>query len=571
MIKSLLIDISCVLTFVCSGLSAQEDDLSSAKYIASETVKEEIFLFTDRTLYSTNEQIFFSAKYFASENMQGKTWSTVLYLELIMPDGTAIVQNKYPLSKAGASGYIDLPKELRSGIYYLKAYTKWMRNYPPGSYAYCPIKVVNPNRPKLNKVSENTHAEVFTYQAPQKNTNIALATNKARYGSREKVTVSFTDNQQLNQTGNYIISVVRKGSKSTSEFIKPEKELRAEQDTALFYPEINGLSLSGRILTLSGKAVEYADVNLSLLNKQSYFSSFMTNGNGEFFFSFPESTNKHDFFIDAKKGDLSLNIELDKEFCSKPFSIKEIPFELSEEEKILAEEICLNAQISEAFKETSSIGKDISEDLIERSFYGSPDQILYTKDYIDLPYIDEFIFELVHEILITNKKGIASISTSDRHSLSSFPFLVLVDNIPISDISLVSKIRTNKVERLEVIAHGYVIGNNKYSGILHIFTQKKDLAGIDLPKNSMFFGYSSFADKVEYPNFNWVSPNSRNSRIPDRRNCLYWNPNFQLVNNKENNVSFYTSDTKGSYQVIVQAVTKDGSKLIIAKTEFVVE
>jgi len=236
----------------------------------------------------------------------------------------------------------------------------------------------------------------------------------------------------------------------------------------------------------------------------------------------------------------------------------------------LAEEICINSQISEVFKKTEPTHYN-SKEQNEVSFYGKPSKILYTKDFIDLPYLEEFIFELIKEVKVKGINGKMRLHDEHLHSLGIYPFLILVDNMFVFDHEAVLKMRTNIVERVEVVPKGYVIGNQKYSGLINVFTKKKNLSGIKLPENSMFFNYQMFTNQQ---NIDAYSPSKQvidNLRIPDRRNCLYWNPDFQVNENSENEFSFYTSDIKGIYQIILEAVTTEGSKLIIATTEFSVE
>ncbi len=61
-------------------------------------------------------------------------WSRVLYVELIQPNGTSLAQGKVLIDSSGAMGTINIPEGLSSGTYYLKAYTRWMRNCGPEDY-----------------------------------------------------------------------------------------------------------------------------------------------------------------------------------------------------------------------------------------------------------------------------------------------------------------------------------------------------------------------------------------------------------------------------------------------------
>jgi hypothetical protein len=64
----------------------------------------------------------------------------------------------------------------------------------------------------------------------------------------------------------------------------------------------------------------------------------------------------------------------------------------------------------------------------------------------------------------------------------------------------------------------------------------------------MFFAFDLFSD--ENPGFTF-GENSYDSRIPDRRNLLYWNPDIQLSVGQKTTISFYTSDNKGDYVVYI--------------------
>ncbi len=90
---------------------------------------ERIRLFTDRNLYCVNERIFFTAGYTCLNEADSILWSKVLYVELINWNGVKLGNLKLKLDKSGSSASLRIPGDLLSGNYYLRAYTKWMRNF----------------------------------------------------------------------------------------------------------------------------------------------------------------------------------------------------------------------------------------------------------------------------------------------------------------------------------------------------------------------------------------------------------------------------------------------------------
>ena len=48
------------------------------------------------------------------------------------------------------------------------------------------------------------------------------------------------------------------------------------------------------------------------------------------------------------------------------------------------------------------------------------------------------------------------------------------------------------------------------------------------------------------------------SRLPDQRNVLQWTPDIKTGPDGKSHLSFYTSDLKGTYIVLVQGLSADG-------------
>src|SRR5210317_774880 len=91
-------------------------------------IREQLQVFTDRSIYAVDETIFFVAEHRLSGKIGEHPWSSVLYVELIASNGEALVQAKFRLSGGRTEGSMHIPAEAMTGNYYLKCYTRWMRN-----------------------------------------------------------------------------------------------------------------------------------------------------------------------------------------------------------------------------------------------------------------------------------------------------------------------------------------------------------------------------------------------------------------------------------------------------------
>ena len=112
--------------------------------LAAQQKQEALLLLTDRGHYISGETINYRAIYRKPEGNNAAQWSRILYLELILPNGTALAQGKVLIDSSGAMGSLAIPEGLSSGTYYLKAYTRWMRNCGPEGFVYTSVQIYDP-------------------------------------------------------------------------------------------------------------------------------------------------------------------------------------------------------------------------------------------------------------------------------------------------------------------------------------------------------------------------------------------------------------------------------------------
>ncbi|HKK62423.1 MAG TPA: hypothetical protein VJ951_07680 [Bacteroidales bacterium] len=106
--------------------------------------QEKVDISLERDIYIAGETIKYDAGYFLDEEMMTEPLSKVLYVELITNTGDKVSQAKICFSDSVIKGSLLIPEDTRSGNYYLRAYTKYMRNFSPQDYSYQVVCVVNP-------------------------------------------------------------------------------------------------------------------------------------------------------------------------------------------------------------------------------------------------------------------------------------------------------------------------------------------------------------------------------------------------------------------------------------------
>jgi hypothetical protein len=148
--------------------------------------------------------------------------------------------------------------------------------------------------------------------------------------------------------------------------------------------------------------------------------------------------------------------------------------------------------------------------------------------------------------------------------------LILLNGTPLNGSP---NILASDIDFIDIIKgpRAAIYGSRAANGIISIFT--KD--GKEEEKEAQFNGGSSnfehpgfyYPRKFYEPKYNLTLDNTRKV---DLRTTLLWKPYIELNNEHKAKISFYTSDTMGSYEVILEGVTKKG-KIIKATSSFTVK
>ena len=203
---------------VGSGLlSAQQ--LTDTYMLNAPQFRESYFVETDKHLYASGETVYFRIFNLSHPLLKNNNWSTVFYLEVINARNVPVAQGKYPIDQAGSIGSLILPDTLSSGNYYIRGYTRWMRNFPASGYVYVPMAIVNPERLNLEELDYLTRIERGGNLTGRERerlkehrsdpAGIDCEPDRQSYAKREKVTVQIRTDETVDLSGGLAVSVVK--------------------------------------------------------------------------------------------------------------------------------------------------------------------------------------------------------------------------------------------------------------------------------------------------------------------------------------------------------------------------
>lgn len=537
----------------------------SGDYVRSQDVggvREQVYLAMDRSLYATGERIFFSVCPLHKKEFV----SSIIYVEIMGCDGSSIVQKSFYLEDMRVSGSVDIPADLASGTYYLRAYSRWMRNFHPAGYAYAPFIVFNPRSAETVKVADQPSPQDVTLKSSEgiHRAEIIVQGLKDTYTRREEMNFSLSGGEK---DACYFVSISREGTEPfRSGILEAPIDIAEYISDPEYIPEIRGRVLEGRILhSETGEPCEQGTVFLSTTPAPVYFASARSNAGGHFWFNFPRIGGEFDCHLEMEKsGGDDCELKIDPGFCRKGIVLPFVPFNPDSAMLEVMKSLSIHEQIRERFLSRSMKNSSGIDSVF---FYGRPDRTILVRDYIELKNIREFLYELVLEASVRSVDGRKNIFLANHSTYTNYPVLLLVDNIRIENIDELLETPSARIRRIDVINQPYAVGMKLYSGILALYSEQQDAAGLPVNEESLFFsvGMPVFSDERAS-----MGVDRMNIELPDFRNTLLFET-FVDPEEGRMEVSASTGDASGSYILSVSGVDREGNIFICDQKEIIIE
>ncbi|MCC6835621.1 MAG: hypothetical protein IT213_11570 [Cytophagales bacterium] len=235
------------------------------------------------------------------------------------------------------------------------------------------------------------------------------------------------------------------------------------------------------------------------------------------------------------------------------------PIRLSEKNTSALVDKTVSMQVTDTFgKHQDSISPSDSS-----AFYGIVPETYLLDDYTRFPVMEEVMREYVKNVWV-RKKGdqfIFKIVDRDRGEILENESLVLLDGVPIFNVNDIMALDPVKIKQLDVVPARYFVGSLAFDGIISYRTYKGDLGGFKFNPETVILDYEGLQQYKEFYAPRYETVPEINSRIPDARHLLYWNPDVRTNGKAFMQLEFYTSDQPGIYRVYVQGIAEDGTPL----------
>ncbi len=337
-------------------------------------------------------------------------------------------------------------------------------------------------------------------------------------------------------------------------------DLLKNQQPILYLPEFRDHLIKGIIKTDAGVPASGIQTYMSSPSKLIRVYGSRSNVRGEIYYEVKNFYGSNKIILQTNPNvDSTYHFELEDPF-SRQFSSVPLPaFHLSPAIKKQLLSRSIDMQVQNIYQ-NENIFKTRVPRTDSSSFYGTADETYYLNDYTRFPVMEEVMREYVSGVMVRKQKDRFHLMVLDNVNKTLFQEnpLVLLDGVPIFDINKIMALNPLKIQKLEVLDRRYFLDALIFPGIVSYSTFDSDLGGFDLNKKNLSIDYEGLQERREFYAPHYDDQRMLESRIPDNRSLLYWNPSLTINNKGKQQIEFFTSDLYGKFEIVIEGITGKG-------------
>lgn len=561
---SMRITVVVVLFLFSLNLTAQQGQ----GYPSSNTLYERTWFATDRDVYIPGDKILVSLATIDGYYQLPVTFSAVAYIELYTKNGTPVIQEKALLHDGKGAVQLNIPKNIETDFYYLRAYTNYQKNFGSKSFIIKKIRLINPFRMiSVEKTEDSVMAQNIAYSYQFRNDSLFITckdstmfgkiTVKSAFdndylglnatqlndsvfvvalrGMKNVLSVSGVDNKNAmmvsdsahgisisTNTSGKVIQYTSNGTLGTNSLVVASA-FRADQgkfnDTYCmsngpvviptvfpFRPELSSDMLFGKLTIKAGVALP-KHVLVSVPRSTTSLRVAKVEPDSSFCLDMSNQYANSSLILTPTDTSSAISIHIQDEFFTGFDSIQPKVYIPEDYLGTYIQSLMVNAQLADAFDSTANPEVDD-----KNTIYGSCDEKLDLDKFIKLQSLEEYIHELLPSVYVIKKKKRKSIRISDynaRGFVGKTP-LLLVDGTPFFNHGTVLYIPPVEIESIWVLNRKLTYLSATFDGVLDIRTRNHYSEELDMAANTL--------------NLDYISPKTYNNHASLFSNTPLWLP-----------------------------------------------
>jgi len=530
---------------------------------------ERIYLQTDKQMYLAGELVYLKV-FTVTPEKKPLSFSKIVYVELL-DDKDSRVQVKIGLTRGIGEGWLELPLDLPTGHYRMVAYTRFMLNEGETVFFEKNIGVVNTFR--SNQIWKEQSAASLQALESNNHATFLLQLDKTQYTNREKGILKLSGlpgeihTLSVSIAGKSLVDV-----DGTNDIRQWEKQVptASANPSEKYLPEYEGHIITGKIAPLQTQSTNRANEApvpiLSFPGEHIYFFEGLRDETDNVSFFTTNSTGVKEVFTTAYTPTENLfRIDLQSPFVEQHVT-KQLPvlrMDSTQFDGLAERTVALQALY---FYTKDWLSPDRPADF---RFNMNPSQTYILDEWTRFAAMGELTIEFIAELRFRrNERQKWELSVVTNDAVWGRP-LVFLDGTPIFDHDIIYRYDPLLVERINIYSGERIFGGMKFDGIAEFLTYHRNYPGLSLNQSTRIVNYAGTQAPRRLYTPDYSTEENRQSRLPDYRHTLLWEPALQTKGKNMLEVPFYTSDFAGEFRVTVEGLTKKG-EIIAATTTFIV-
>lgn len=575
---------------------------------SNEDNPEQTYIITSQPYYLSGNTLHYVAHLFNYKTGGIDVPSRILITELLDSDASLIFQHLHSMIQGSSAGSYLLPDTLKTGCYWIRAYTRYQIGFTENLIHYLPVIIIN----RLDLTNPFILDEKLTFsernikrQIESKNNNkkpdpenrqfsgnimVEIIQGEKNPAVREAVNlkIRITDQNEEPVYTRFTIAI-RARDQFDSELLKPRNILeyralmgsqiryqigkRATQtDTSSSvtqynqsrigqarYKPLNELRLRGRYVDPESKEVlSFRAISLTQTGQKPGFKLLFTDRDGKFEFNRLNFTNRENLLV-LNAGEHE-GIIIENELIQPSFSPPFIMGNYARTE--VFRQYIKKREIDMQFKKFYNKPRKMNQDTLDENqlsrfrIYEKPDRSYDLDDYIQLTDMREVIIELLPNVKIFNENDQTRIRIFYHQNADMLPDpLFLVNGRIVKDNDFILNMDNRNVDKIEVLYDKTTLepfGPLGIGGVVAFYTKEP----IHIPYG-LYIDLEGYHEPIERI-VQYKSEGINSSNYPDFNPLLFWNPDCKTNVDGLEDITFSTNDLVSDFEIIIEGITKDG-------------
>ncbi|NLE34122.1 MAG: hypothetical protein GX622_03390 [Bacteroidales bacterium] len=304
---------------------------------------------------------------------------------------------------------------------------------------------------------------------------------------------------------------------------------------------------------------------INLPGKECFLQYMVTNHEGRLTFIVPERTGWGEIVVYPADTTRNLIIKTLSPFFPGAIPLAGNKADITSVADASVNRMSLNSQVMMIYQISDTDTLPAPSDTLTGShFYGSPGQRLVLADYVALPVMEEFFFELIpgwdlvrtrsgYEFRLTDPVSSAPIKTAP---------LMFIDGTCTTDAGTVAMLSPYITGHIDVCNGSFRLGDVLLPPIVHLVTRDGDYRLQSLPSHALRIRHQFTSPEVRFRPFT----GDPSGHMPKFDNTLLWAPTASTVNSTKLTFTLPRPDYNSPVTLHIAITGKDGSIRFYSRT-----